>query len=117
MKYAKHIHVLELLATSHTRDEAFDHMFTYIHANWAEPSSFTDTEFKGNVFDCSEMLVMPREVFEAKLEALPPYFSEVLFPIAVARYMLRELALPFYPMESNTFGEFYRRYGGIILST
>ena len=151
MKYAKHIHVLQLLSTiptgvkptrAHTFsnwvwpagweqqcNDAWDHIFAYIHANWAAPDTAIapgtairdypriDTdEGKIAVFDCNAMLMMPHEEFVAKLELLPPYFSEVVFPIAVGRYMLRDLALAINHRTLTTFTEFHNRYGAIILS-
>lgn len=138
MKYAKHIHVLQLLSTIPTGvkpistsgyrfvwpagweqqcNDAWDHLFTYIHANWAAPSQIVDTEFKVGVFDCRAMLAMGTAELEAKLASLPPYFSETIFPAAVARYMLGciHLNLPINHTKLTTFREFHNRYGRIIL--
>ena len=138
MKYTKHIHVLQLLSTIPTDvqptrtasccnwvypdgwvekcNDAFDHILVYIHTNWIAPSAIVDTEFKVNVFDCREMLRMRRDELEDKLASLPPYFSEVIFPIAVARYMLGDLALPIDHRKVTAFREFHNRYGSIILT-
>ncbi len=147
MKYAKHIHVLHLLSTIPTTYvdvrlelqppqwlqevvDAFDHMFEYIHANWAEPNSAMkkggDQVYNyqpistpggiGEIYDCRLMLRMSADEFEAKLSSLPPYFSEVIFPIAVARYMIRDLRLMIDHRKSKMFMDFHRRYGRIILS-
>jgi len=152
MKYSKHIHVLQLLSTippnpvrayvnKHNQpypaewlqqcNDAWDHLFTYIHANWARPDTamadgdivcsyptITSVQGKVDVFDCRVMLAMGRDDLEAKLASLPPYFSETIFPVAVARYMLGgiHLNLPIQHRELTTFHEFHNRYGRIILS-
>jgi hypothetical protein len=145
MKYAKHIHVLGLLASIPrklsiddapvnrkvgtaimTKEEAlavWDHIFTYIHANWASPAAAAATAghgFSGDqraeVFDCKETLRMSAAEIEARLETLPPYFTESVFPVAVARFLLRELAIPLNHRDTVTFREFHDRYGTMILA-
>lgn len=146
LRFAKHIHVLHLLSQiptaepgknpyeRMTREQArdcWDHLFHYIHENWAEPeTAFKDIgstwgEFKTepnyqqcqiDVGQCTEMLRMPAAEFVPKLESLPPFFSEVIFPVAVGRYLLREMCIPLDHRESATFREFHRRYAFIILS-
>jgi hypothetical protein len=142
MPFAKHIHVLQILSTvpdvqqnresPMTPAEAetlWDQLFTYIHANWAEPataavdgvmkwSSFTAAE-KVEISDCGKMLAMSYKELEEKLNALPPYFAEYVFPVSVARYLLMRSgnkALPLNHRNLTTFKEFYRRYGTMILS-
>lgn len=144
MKYAKHVHVLELLnsiprqdfnpslpswakqrigiATREQANAVFDHLFAYIHVNWAAPSTATGdhwTQLSGDaraeLVDCKDMLQMGPAEIEAKLETLPPYFTEAVFPVAVARFLLRELALPINHRELTTFKEFHNRYGFMIL--
>ncbi len=110
-------------------NDAWDHLFTYIHANWAVPNTamkdgectfdyptMTSDQGKIAVFDCNMMLRMPHDEFVAKLESLPPYFSEIVFPIAVGRYLLRDLYLPIQHRDLKTFSEFHNRYGRIILT-
>ncbi len=150
MKFAKHIHVLHLLSTipapctdttiplkeriTKVMSEveavaAWDHIFEYIHANWAAPDSAwighsSWAELDANrtaqtqldISQCQSMLRMPREEFEGKLETLPPYFTEFIFPVSVARYLFREMAIPMNHRKSTTFKEFHIRYGYIILS-
>lgn len=149
MKYARHIHVLHLLASIPRREaipdapswlvqrtaistpgeaiQAWDHLFTYIHKNWAVPTeedrryyyraeSTVPDSVKINLFDCKMALDMPAAEIEERLQQLPPFFTEFIFPVAVGRFMLRELALPFNHRKSTTFSEFHRRYGALILS-
>lgn len=141
--FAKHIHVLHLLSTlprpievdRYVRKspvtpqqavDAWDHMFTYIHANWEIPESYitgwvdkvpTDVrnEVHAAVKECDSLLMMPKEEFVAKLASLPTFFSEYCFPIAVARFMLRDAGI-YLNHRAKTFTEFHNRYGYIILA-
>ena len=133
MQFKKHIHVLYLLSEIPTgkviEDEAcdcWDHIFYYIHEHWAPPMSA-----KGNVeyrattaeqteyLDCKTMLLMSAKELSDKLESLPPYFTESLFPVAVARHLLRwngPHGLNISPRTLRTFDEFHRRYARMILA-
>ena len=131
MQFTKHIHVLHLLSTipvgkdACTAEEAvaaWDHMFDYIHNHWAKPltaagqvNAFTAGEMS-EVVGCRELLQMSAEEITEKLSTRPPYFTESLFPVAVARYMLRELAIPLNHRLITTFSEFRSRYGRMILA-
>ncbi len=145
MKFVKHIHVLHLLSqipapvlvllkptdyykanVAMTTDEAgaaWDHMFTYIHTHWAEPLTAglnrhderrTAPEMT-ELIDCRAMLCMKHDELVEKLETLPPYFREEIFPVAIARYLLRDLQLPVLHRKITTFSEFHRRYGTMVL--
>ena len=135
MQFTKHIHVLHLLSTIPATDtsgrspvsvkdatDAFDHLFSYIHAHWVKPMSSgymaapTAVE-KQEFIDCRTMLDMNHEELTAKLETLPPYFREEIFPVAIARYMLRDLRLKVDHRWSSVFMEFHSRYGNMILSS
>lgn len=101
----------------------WDHLFEYIHHNWDIPSTAamswwtqTSGDCQAEIFDCRVMLEMDPDELEAKLESLPPYFTESIFPVAVARYLLRDLALPFNHRQTTTFTEFHNRYGKMILA-
>jgi len=146
MQFAKHLYVLQKLSTIPrkdpvpnapwyaskraaimTDDEAivvWDHLFEYIHANWDVPSTMAMTwwaqrksdEQKVELYDCRKMLEMGPEDLETRLESLPPYFTESIFPVAVARYLLRDLWIPLNHRKTVTFKEFHNRYGSMILS-
>ena len=133
MQFTKHIHVLHLLSTIPASNgsespvsvkdatDAFDHLFSYIHSHWASPVSCgiwgdVTSVVKQEFIDCRTMLDMNHEDLTAKLETLPPYFREEIFPVAVARYMLRDLRLKFDRRWSRTFDEFHNRYGRMILA-
>lgn len=137
MQFAKHIHVLHLLSTIPSGEErrrngevthqegaeCWDHMFEYIHANWAEPASmqcnrkYLTQEQENEIENCRIMLSMDHETLLAKLETLPPYFTEALFPVAIGRYLLRDLNLPIRHRDLKTFSEFHRRYGVMVISS
>jgi len=156
MRFAKHIHVLNLLSQvpvrtaeyswlepdswrqgpqravhykdAMTPEEAiavWDHIFQYVFTHWAEPQTAMGPDLKWTyitaggheeVLDCQAMLRMKADELTAKLESLPPYFTESVFPVAVGRYLIRELAIPFNHRKSQTFKEFHRMYGRMILS-
>lgn len=145
MKFTKHIHVLHLLSTvpaatatgaydwprrnsSMTPQQAvdaWDHLYTYIFAHWAkplttmEPGVYWPTSIasgaRTEIVDCNAMLQMGHDELVAKLESLPPYFTESMFPAAVARFLLRDLAIPFNIYLSKTFNEFHLRYGVMVI--
>ena len=147
MLFAKYIHVLHLLSTipapsaedraryrntgitSDEATQAWDHLFTYIHERWAAPATAfprlgkrdydrkTTAEMMKERLDCKAMLAMSRDELVAHLATLPPYFTEEVFPVAVARYLLRDLRLNFFHRKATTFTEFHRRYGDMILSS
>lgn len=105
----------------------FDHIFYYIFEHWAKPETaiadnacidfgarHTASE-QTEIMDCGAMLKMDTKELVGRLALLPPYFSESVFPVAVARYLLRDLRLPFTPRGSTTFREFHNRYGTMVL--
>lgn len=132
MKFPHHVHVLNLLhsipttCTTAEATAAFDHIFEYIHAHFPVPDSAIDdtgnwpyltTEMKNKAMDCRTMLLTPAALFETNLESLPPYYCNIIFPMSVARYMLRECRMPVNHRYNRTFSEFHRRYGPLVLST
>ncbi len=140
MRFAKHIHVLQLLSTVpdyavekitvQQANECWDHLYTYIHANWAPPvsakvegkqdwESFAETK-RNEIIDCRNMLAMSYEELEEKLQTLPPYFLEHIFPVAVARYLLNSYGgkcIPVNHRQVTTFKEFHERYSYMILAS
>jgi hypothetical protein len=102
--------------------DAFDHIFE----NWALPATDKKgfwakddrtSEQKVEIFDCGQMLSMNAKEIEEKLASLPPYFSESMFPVAVARFMLRELQMPINHRKTKHFHEFHVRYGAMVLAS
>ena len=126
MQFTKHIHVLHLLSEIPTRElthseavASWDHLFHYIHNHWAKPlTSEKNFGLEGNqeILDCRSMLNMSSNELVAKLSTLPPYFTESIFPIAVARFLLRDMRLPLRSRDTTTFKEFCSRYSTAVLS-
>jgi len=152
MQFTKHIYVLHLLSTipapvmgpmrdyygkpsmgvrSPMTDKeattAFDHLFGYIHAHWADPltaiSSGASFGFNARwtvaeqqeLSNCKAMLIMSSEELADRLASLPPYFAEHIFPVSVARYLLRDIKIPLDHRKNIQFREFHRRYGQMVL--
>jgi hypothetical protein len=114
--------------------DCWDHLFEYIHSRWARPASadlvketgwsWYTKDTKGwtaeqvnEMLDCRAMLDMNSADLEEKLESLPPYFREEIFPVAVGRYLLRDLRIPMNHRKTKTFTEFHHRYGAMILAS
>ena len=142
MQFTKHLHVLHLISTipvpalkatnygtywspspvlPKDATAIWDQLFTYIHAHWARPMSDTivgkptSTDMK-EFIDCQDMFFMTRDELIVKLQNLPPYFREEIFPVAVARYLLLNLDLQLRPKKSTTFEEFAARYENMVTS-
>jgi len=135
MLHSRYIHVLHLLSTIPAKainlnpptiteaqaNRSWDHMFTYIHAYWPMPESanhatesFTES-MRYEAMNCAEMLFKDEYDLLEKLATLPPYFNKYVFPVSVARYMLRDLRMPIDHRKLKTFDEFHRRYGSMII--
>lgn len=54
---------------------------------------------------------------ETAMRDIPPTILEVVWPVAIARFLLRDHAVPLLHRKSSTFPEFHRRYGLMILSS
>jgi hypothetical protein len=50
------------------------------------------------------------------IRAIPPVISEVVFPVAIARFLLRDHCMPLNHKKLATFAEFHKRYATMILS-
>jgi len=130
MKYAKYVHVLDLVNSIPNGlgvDDAsamWDRIYHYIHEHFPAPESYAMSGSSGKPTEimveeakrCYEILLLSKEVLEEKLEKIPPEICEIVFPVAVARYLLRDLKMQFDHKFSTTFREFYNRYCFMILS-
>lgn len=115
---------------------AWDIAFTYIHANFAEPISagdatiFAETGVASTA--CIDMATLEKELARCKpiidgtypagngametvLRSIPPILLDVVWPIGIARLLLRDYGLPIRHRTLTTFPEFHRRYGYMIL--
>jgi len=119
----------EYKADTRAIHEAWDELYSFIHTNFARPESARIEGETWSIFDsrvrtdaldhegqmCWEMLsIQGAEELLAKIKAIPPIFAEVLFPVAIARHLLRDVQAPLYPARLTTFTEFHYRYGPMI---
>jgi hypothetical protein len=112
---------------------AWDECYAFVHANFQDPATaIVDGETfaecvarigaatcENEVQLCRELLAIGRENNELlnKIKTLPPVFAEVIFPVALARYMLRDARMTISANKLNTFKEFYRRYANMIMES
>jgi hypothetical protein len=109
-------------------DKQYDDILGYLFLNWPSPPSritnkdeallakfeFTKEEQEAvDIFNSTTGV--PDPYYFDKLSAYdPPYYSELLYPIMVSRYLLRELRLLSSYHGVPNFDEFYSRYARII---
>lgn len=141
MKYAKYTHILNLLASvpapvfgsnpwenvAMTAEEAidcFDHLFHYIHENFEDPRVLYPEGVYVNLSigeidiyykECRELLQTKVLDFMERFERIPPAYSEIVFPVAVAMFLMRFKSIPLNHRKSKTFAEFADRYSRFIL--
>lgn len=138
------LHIWDGIMTGDQAVETMDQLLEYMHANFEAPptanlnyvSGTTWTEERRAdenrryaIYQSEDMKKYRDEIehiltkgglnqeFLGYLETLPPYYSEVAFPVAVIRYMLRDLQMPINHRKSKHFSEFHNRYGMLILES
>jgi hypothetical protein len=137
MEYQKYINTLalmKLVTTDADTNQAWDNLYNYIHSNFPEPETawevFGDVpelrKYRNNFEDITshaeikDMLVMSaqseQELIE-KISSIPPVILETTFPVWIARYLLRFLRGLSEPRKLETFDEFHRRYGPMIVGS
>ena len=109
---------LALMNTVITRDkpgktilQAWDDLYRFIHENFECPKNYLV-----EINDVAEFFLHSRDEILRRLREKPPEYSEQLFPIAIARHLLRDCGIDINLNNSTTFDEFYRRYGSIIIN-
>jgi len=122
----------EYKADTRAIHEAWDELYSFIYANFARPESARIEGKTCGIFDssvlidaaareghmCWEMLnIRDADELLSKIKAIPPIFVEVLFPVAIARHLLRDVKVPLQPARLTMFNEFYYRYGPMIVET
>ena len=103
---------------------AWDECFTYIHANFAVPETgkngFTPEQYQQEVALCRPLIdgTYPScgPEMEAVMRGIPPVLLDVVWPVGIARFLLRDCRVPFNHRLSTTFSEFHKRYGRMILA-
>jgi hypothetical protein len=132
MKYSKYIHILHYLnqcpgSKEMTEDESNDrlnYILEYLNNNWNAPSTTIEydrqyglgklgrdftAEEKEQFLKSKELFQMEDSMLSEKLEQLPPYFDEYLFPVAVFRYITRIEKWKVSHMKCPAFVEFAKR--------
>jgi len=116
-------HDVHLTATS------WDQLYNYIYEHFEAPASTsypifytincnTPVEVAQEIQDCFVMLREHNETeVLARLAAIPPEYSDTIFPVAIARYLLKYQNVPMIVSLVKTFDEFHKRYGPAICST
>jgi hypothetical protein len=129
----KYIHVASLIRKISTEQDLiqinkqFDDILVYLFRNWpSPPSRITNKDDAEDKFEFTKEEQEAVDIFNSTtgvpdpeyLERLsannPPYYSELLYPIMVGRYLLRELNLQVTYRELSNFSEYHNRYARII---
>jgi len=110
--------------TRHPVTVKWDELFTFIYANFEKPVSakgcWNNPAFKEEYDLCRPFIDgtfrAPSEELESRIRRIPPVILDVVWPIAIARFLARDCGLPFNHRESRTFTEFHYRYGNMVVS-
>lgn len=137
-KYTKAIELMNAVEVGTPASCAqWDTLYTFLHANFPVPAAsktanpelnpgeiralITD-EDRAYINECTNLLKIDKvdDILE-KLTKLPPEYSDILFPVAIARYLLAYKRLPYHPgfniNDLTTFREFHDRYGIIVIDS
>lgn len=142
MAYEKYTRVIELMNLvpvfdysepgSLTEDKleathkAWDELYEFIYPNFPEPASagpltkydVLSAEGKEEVNGVYELLTKHKQdELLARLLKLPPDYVDVIFPVAIARYLLCYKQLSIGIKKLKTWTEFNRRYANSILQS
>lgn len=123
--YKRYQDVLDLVKLIDTTKGADNHIIVgdiieYFHQNFADPTVMyanheSDT-FHRLCDDVRQMLKYPSNPnFESMIYSIPPAFAALIFPIAVMRYILRDLNININPQKCH-FKLFYEMYGELVLA-
>ena len=112
--------------------KAWDELYEFIYPNFDSPVSahkevteLADKKLIENeIQECQDMLrIGDMDVILEKIKALPPEFTDMVFPVAIARFLLcigwddRRGKIAIAPAKLTTFDEFHKRYGKMIISS
>lgn len=115
--------------------DKWDDLFGHIHATFVIPKTAMTIDSTGkeqrvdpkgdavlkSLYDeelrlCKELMDAPTDAdFKRKVYAIPPEILEVAFPIAIARFLLRDMQYPLQHRITKTFSTFYHRYGSMVM--
>jgi len=102
----------------------WDILFDYVFANFAKPdTAMVDDLWEKWSADHPEVSVTQKtillcgcEEMERLLYSMPPELAEQVFPVGIARYLLRDIRLPLNHRRLRTFKQFHDWYGPMILN-
>ena len=106
----------------HPVNLAWDELFTFVHSNFETPVSAARgrTDYKEEYDLCRPFIDgtyrAPSQELEGMIRSIPPVILDVVWPVSIARLLLRDHSVPFNHRLSTTFKEFHDRYGHMILS-
>ena len=141
--YAKYIETLRLMTevvgvgnNDELINPAWDQLYTFIHANFPVPKSsvknFDDATTHQTIKFCYETSTGMEEINECfdmlvgnhsqeeilqRLGSMPPGYSDEIFPVAIARFLLRYQNVRVDHRKLTTFDEFHVRYGAMIFGS
>jgi len=119
-------------------NRAWDDLYSFLHENFAAPetkltyftrgpqigrSNYTEIarkarshdDWDAEIAECQWMLGHNREELVEHLRSRPPEYSDRVFPVAIARYLLRDCNVPVDTALLKTFDEFHCRYAVMII--
>lgn len=95
----------------------WDKLFTFIHENFKKPNYDIIEQYQPEIASLYEMMVEDNPTFISKLQAMPPEYSEVVFPIAIVRFVLLKHKGHIIASKLSTFPEYFDRYSKVIIDT
>jgi hypothetical protein len=112
---------------------SWDNLFAYIFTEFPAPATYDMLE-PGETLDqkisqaseqtleyIREMTALLREHTQAelltRLTVIPPEYTDIVFPVAIARYLLGYKSVPLSAARSKTFSNFHHRYSFLIYAS
>lgn len=137
-KYTKAIKLMNAV-NSESVDvcKQWDKLYKFLHANFPVPTAsykvnpdLNSSEIKKLISDddkkyineCTQLLRVDKsDDVLAKITKLPPEYSDLIFPVAIARYLLaykKVYNIPNFSINNlKTFSEFHARYGILVVES
>lgn len=122
-RYQDVLDLVQLIDTSNGAEhtQIINEICEYFHQNFADPtvmySSIGCETFNRLAKDVREVLMHPSDSrFQSMVKSIPPAFAALIFPVAVMRYILRDLKANFNCSKCAGFRLFYDMYGAIVLA-
>jgi len=110
-------------AKLHPCHEAWDICFDFIYENFAKPDTAMAemwTKWKNDHPEIrvtqDTILLTDSKEMERLLRSMPPELAEQVFPVGIARFLLRDAAMPLNHRFLRTFKQFHEWYGTMILA-